>query len=115
MQSKYKVISRDVKNSFENNKENNSENNIYTVLNLSKNGMKNSVLIIAILLTIGLVFLLVLLEQPDLKWMSFVIMIQIGSYLFWSMLWGSICFIAKRNNLFGQISRIPDWRVEMVF
>ena len=31
------------------------------------------------------------------------------------MFWGLICYLIKKKNSYGSISKIPDWRIEMVF
>ena len=104
---KRRLISQDFKNSIRDVRKGNN----YSELYLKK---PYRFIVISLLLTICLVFLIVLLEQPDLKWTLFVIMIQYGSYVAWPMFWGLVCFLTKKNR--GRsISKIPDWRVEMVF
>ena len=59
-----------------------------------------------------LLLMTLLFDQPSIQWVLYVIMIQYGSYLFFYLGWGLICFLVKNTNT---ISHIPDWRVEMVF
>ena len=66
-------------------------------------------------LSIALMFLAIVSELPDLNYLIYVVLIQYGSYLVWSLIWGLVCFLIKKNNDAASISRIPDWRVEMVF
>ena len=68
-----------------------------------------------LILSIALIFLAIISELPDLNWMIYVILIQYGSYLVWTLIWGLVCYLIKKNNSVASISRIPDWRVEMVF
>ena len=68
-----------------------------------------------LILSIALKFLAIISEIPDLNWLIFVVFIQFGSYLIWCLVWGLICFLIKKNNTAASISRIPDWRIEMVF
>ena len=71
-------------------------------------------MIIGIVLTIGLIFMIINIEHPDLKWLIFVVMIQYCSFIVWALVWGLICSLpAKKSG--ESISKIPDWRVEMVF
>ena len=71
-------------------------------------------MIIGIVLTIVLVFVIINIEHPDLKWTIFVVMIQYASFIVWALVWGLICFLKVKKS--GEsISKIPDWRVEMVF
>ena len=50
-----------------------------------------------------------------MKWIISVIFIQYGSYIIYSLGWSLICYLIKKKNSHGSISKIPDWKVEMVF
>ena len=65
--------------------------------------------------SIALLLLIILSEVPDLNWLIYVVLIQYGSYVVWSLIWGLVCCLIKKKNSFASIARIPDWRVEMVF
>ena len=84
-------------------------------MNLSKRVLKASLLITLILLSIILLIWILLLELPSIVWIAYVTGIQYGCYLLFYLGWGLICFLLKRKNILKKISRIPDWRVEMVF
>ena len=66
-------------------------------------------------LSIALLFLLIVSELPDLNKLIYIVLIQYGSYLVWCLIWGLVCCLIKKNDSPVSISRIPDWRVEMVF
>ena len=87
----------------------------YTYLKLNRRVFRNLLVAVFLILSIALMFLAIISELPDLNWMIYVALVQFGSYLVWCLVWGLICFLIKKNNTAASISRIPDWRVEMVF
>ena len=87
----------------------------YTYLKSNRRVCRNLLVVAFLLLSIALLFLAIVSGLPGLNWLIYVVLIQYGSYLVWTLLWGLICFLIKKNNSVASISRIPDWRAEMVF
>ena len=84
-------------------------------MNLRRRVFRNLLVAAFSILSIALMFLAIVSELPDLNWMIYVVLIQYGSYLVWTLIWGLVCCLIKKKNSVASISRIPDWRVEMVF
>lgn len=87
----------------------------YTYLKLSRRVFKNLLVAVFLFLSIALLFLAIISDLPDLNWLIYVVLIQYGSYLVWCLVWGLVCCLIKKDNNAAKISRVPDWRVEMVF
>ena len=87
----------------------------YTYLKLTRRVFRNLLMAAFLFLSIALLFLAIISDLPDLNWLIYVVLIQFGSYLVWCIVWGLVCCLIKKDNSAAKISRIPDWRVEMVF
>ena len=87
----------------------------YTYLKLSRRVFRNLLVAVFLFLSIALLFLVIVSGLPDLNWLIYVVLIQFVGYLVWCLVWGLICCLIKKNNSPNSISKIPDWRAEMVF
>ena len=87
LHKKKKLISHGLENLIEHNEE--REN--YTVLNNRKKALRISFLATVAFLSVTILLFAVLCEQPEMKWLINVILIQYGSYLVYYLVWGLIC------------------------